>query len=233
MPVCTMHLKAGVEIGGGELGEGSGCQRARSAKSGAPVSDAGKRSALCILAAAACLLCCAINAQPQQVAKPVRHAEVHRGSSAAAWNDTVSVQSLQPAFPFLVLLFSRRRLCQADQPRILLLAADLIHAHAEAEGGSSAWAAAARVIRQVAGLKAARPFLSPVREEDAPGYHAAIKHPMDLGTVQQQLSARAYKAPGAPLAETMFAGAFCSCDPMRMLSPPCTLLTSTNSKSGR
>ena len=57
-------------------------------------------------------------------------------------------------------------------------------------------ASALRVVRQLAGLKAAQPFLAPVNESLAPGYHDVIKQPMDLGTVQQQLGSQAYASPG-------------------------------------
>ncbi len=64
-------------------------------------------------------------------------------------------------------------------------------------------AAALAAVRKVARSKVGALFAQPVTEEQAPGYHAAIRRPMDLGTVAQRLEAGRYKSLGAPLAQPL------------------------------
>lgn len=51
------------------------------------------------------------------------------------------------------------------------------------------------VLLQICSMPQAEPFLEPVSERDAPGYHEVIKRPMDLGTVRRKLDAGEYTTP--------------------------------------
>lgn len=55
---------------------------------------------------------------------------------------------------------------------------------------------AQKVVKGLTKLQSAAPFLAPVSEEDAPGYHAVVKEPMDLGTVLGKLKSGAYTSLG-------------------------------------
>ena len=71
-------------------------------------------------------------------------------------------------------------------------------ADAEPEGiPAEQAAAAAKVLKSLMRHRAAAPFLQPVSEEAAPGYHSIVKHPMDLSTILQGLESRAYASIGA------------------------------------
>ena len=71
-------------------------------------------------------------------------------------------------------------------------------ADAEPEGiPAEQAAAAAKVLKSLKRHRAAAPFLQPVPEEAAPGYHSVIKHPMDLSTVLHGLESRSYASIGA------------------------------------
>ena len=71
-------------------------------------------------------------------------------------------------------------------------------ADAEPEGiPAEQAAAAAKVLKSLMRHRAAAPFLQPVPEEAAPGYHSVIKHPMDLSTVLHGLESRSYASIGA------------------------------------
>lgn len=58
-------------------------------------------------------------------------------------------------------------------------------------------AAALAAISRVARSKVGVLFAQPVTEEEAPGYHAVIRRPMDLGTIAQRLETGRYKSLGA------------------------------------
>ena len=80
-----------------------------------------------------------------------------------------------------------------------------VHAGGPAEGLEPAQAVAAlATVRRVARSKAGALFAQPVTEEQAPGYHAVIRRPMDLGTLAERLEAGRYKSLGAlvPLCQT-------------------------------
>ena len=55
---------------------------------------------------------------------------------------------------------------------------------------------ALKVVKGVLKLKAAAPFSRPVNEEEVPGYGAAVKQPMDLGTVLEKLKHAEYTSLG-------------------------------------
>lgn len=57
-------------------------------------------------------------------------------------------------------------------------------------------AAALRVVEAIARSPAGRPFSTPVTDDVVPGYSAAIRHPMDLGTIASRLSQDAYASLG-------------------------------------
>ena len=82
-------------------------------------------------------------------------------------------------------------------------------ADAEPEGvPAEQAAAAAKVLKGLMRHRAAAPFLQPVSEEAAPGYHAVIRRPMALGAVLQGLESRSYASLGElPAAGTRVASA--------------------------
>ena len=47
----------------------------------------------------------------------------------------------------------------------------------------------------------AKPFSTPVSDEDAPGYAAIVGRPMDLGTVRENVAARVYAHPAQAYAD--------------------------------
>ncbi len=55
---------------------------------------------------------------------------------------------------------------------------------------------AQKVVKGVLKLKAAAPFSRPVNEEEVPGYGAAVKQPMDLGSVLEKLKNAEYTSLG-------------------------------------
>lgn len=55
---------------------------------------------------------------------------------------------------------------------------------------------AQKVVKGLTKLDSAAPFLTPVSEEEAPGYHSVVKEPMDLGTVLNKLKTGAYSSLG-------------------------------------
>ncbi len=55
---------------------------------------------------------------------------------------------------------------------------------------------AQKVVKGVLKLKAAAPFSRPVNEEEVPGYGAAVKQPMDLGSVLEKLNNAEYTSLG-------------------------------------
>lgn len=58
---------------------------------------------------------------------------------------------------------------------------------------------AQKVVKGLTKLQSAEPFLTPVTEEAAPGYHDIVKEPMDLGTVLSKLKSGAYTTLGRSL----------------------------------
>jgi len=56
------------------------------------------------------------------------------------------------------------------------------------------------VVKGVLKLKAAAPFSRPVNEEEVPGYGAAVKQPMDLGSVLEKLKNAEYTSLGGECA---------------------------------
>jgi hypothetical protein len=54
---------------------------------------------------------------------------------------------------------------------------------------------------QVLASVEAQPFAAPVSEGDAPGYAAAVGRPMDLGTLRENVAARAYAHPAQAYAD--------------------------------
>ena len=55
---------------------------------------------------------------------------------------------------------------------------------------------AQKVVKGLLKLKAAAPFSRPVNEEEVPGYGAAVKQPMDLGSVLEKLKNAEYASLG-------------------------------------
>lgn len=55
---------------------------------------------------------------------------------------------------------------------------------------------AQKVVKGLTKLDSAAPFLTPVSEEAAPGYHSVVKESMDLGTVLNKLKIGAYSSLG-------------------------------------
>ena len=55
---------------------------------------------------------------------------------------------------------------------------------------------AQKVVKGLTKLDSAAPFLAPVSEEEAPGYHSVVKEPMDLSTVLNKLKTGAYSSLG-------------------------------------
>jgi hypothetical protein len=66
---------------------------------------------------------------------------------------------------------------------------------AKIEGGIAA-RRAREVLAAVGATRVGAPFAEPVLEEEVPGYHAVVKHPMDLGTIMTRLD-RGVGGPGA------------------------------------
>ncbi len=57
------------------------------------------------------------------------------------------------------------------------------------------------LLENAMGFPAALPFTSPVSKKDAPGYHAVIKRPMDLGTLRDRVAKGMYSEPLAVLSD--------------------------------
>ncbi|KAL0019631.1 hypothetical protein WJX77_005620 [Trebouxia sp. C0004] len=68
---------------------------------------------------------------------------------------------------------------------------------------------AQKVVKGVLKLKAAAPFSRPVNEEEVPGYEAAVKQPMDLGSVLEKLKNAAYTSLGEVLGDVDLVWANC------------------------
>ena len=56
--------------------------------------------------------------------------------------------------------------------------------------------AAAKVLKNLIRQRFAAPFLDPVSEQAAPGYHAIVKQPRDLASILQSLESNAYASLG-------------------------------------
>ena len=58
------------------------------------------------------------------------------------------------------------------------------------------FAAAVKVLKNLMRQRFAAPFLEPVAEQAAPGYHSIIKHPRDLTSTLQGLESGSYPSLG-------------------------------------